>query len=355
MSPSEIVNQLRATLPRYTDLFTTNIANTAISVVSNIATATTPSAHGLVTGNAVLIANAVTPNSIASVSSSGLLFTFETAVNHDLTLGEQETVTLSGFTDPNWNGTFTLQAVPNRKQFVVQSTNSLPVLNSAEVLNEILTSGINGIFEITVTSTTEFTFTTTSRDTTSTVTIKSRPRITAVPDVDELARQYTEQEPNDLWAFVIPSPITASKDRSVKSDRINSRTAADDKRSNYSQNFSVYVLVPTQKQYSALEAMDICYQQLLFPFTKSLVGFKPTSPLTEQSVYIVTLLGSSNAGYNRATYTHQYDFEFAFDLVNNDAVEPISNQAFRDIPSTFLAGTDEPLTGTLNLDEEPLP
>lgn len=354
MSPSEIVNQVRATLPRYTDLFTDNIANTSISVASGLATATTPSNHGLKDGDAVLIANAVTPNSIVSVSVEGLLFTFETAVNHDLTLGEQETVTLSGFTDPDWNKSFILRDVPNRKQFVVQSANTVPTLNSNEELNEVLITGVNGIFEITKISNTQFSFNTSSRDTNTTATIKSNPRVTAVPDVDEMARQYTEQKIDSFWAFVVLGAVSASKDRSIKSDRLNSRTAADDKRSNYSQPFSIYVLAPAQDQYSALRSMDRCYQELLFPFTKSLVGFKPTSPLTEQSVFVVTFAGSSNAGYNRATYIHQYDFEFAFDLVNEDSVEPLSNQAFREIPSSFLVGNDEPLTGDLNLDEDPL-
>jgi len=352
MSPSEIVNQLRKLLPTFTDLFTDNITNTALSVTSGVATATTPSSHGLATGDAITIANAVTPNPIISFTKDGLNFTFKTSVNHDLTLGEQDTVTLSGFTDGDWNDTFTLKKVPNRTEFTVQSTNADPVLNTNEILDEILTGGNNGIFGITVTSTTIFTFATTSRDTTSTVTIKSEPRITAVPDLDELARQYTKQVPTKFWAFVIFNPIVASKDRSVRSDRINSRTAADDKRSNYSQTFSVFVVAPTPNQLSGLDAMDICYQDLLQPFSRSLVGFKPISPLSETGVYVVTLLGSSQALYNRAIYIHQFDFEFAFDLTNADAVDPISNQAFRDIPSTFIVGTDDPLTASINLDED---
>ncbi|MEK0324942.1 MAG: hypothetical protein QQN63_04490 [Nitrosopumilus sp.] len=352
MGPSEVVNQLRVLLPTFTDLFTDNISNTALSVTSGIATVTTPVDHGLATGDAITIANAITPNSIISFTKSGLNFTFKTSVSHDLTLGEQTTVTLSGFTDGDWNDTFTLQKVPNRTEFTVTSANADPVLNSNELLNEILTGGNNGIFGITVTSPTIFTFATNSRDTTSTVTIKSEPRITSVPGVDELARQYTKQPPTKFWAFVIFNAIVASKDRSVRSDRTNSRTASDDKRSQYSQTFSVFVVAPTQEQLSALDAMDICYQDLLLPFARSLVGFKPSSPLSEAGVYVVTLLGSSQAGYDVATYTHQYDFEFAFDLTNADSVDPISNQAFRDIPSTLVVGTDDPLTASTNLDED---
>ena len=353
MSPSEIVNQLKAILPRYTDLFTDNIANTAIVVSSGTATATTPAAHGLTTGDAITIADAVTPNPIASFTKDGLNFTFTTSAPHDLTLGEQSTVTISGFTDGDWNATFDLKAVPNRNEFTVQSVNADPTLNTNELLNEILVTGINGIFGITVTAPTTFTFTTTSRDTTSTVAIKSNPRVTAVPDIDELTRQYTDQSgPSNLWAFVIFNAVVASKDRSVRSDRTNSKTAADDQRSNYSQSFSVFVVAPTTNQFSALAAMDICYQQLLFPFAKSMVGFKPTSPLSESGVYTVTLLGSANAGYNRAYYIHQYDFEFAFDLTNDDRVEPISNQAYRDAETSLLAGSDTPLTADINLDED---
>lgn len=353
MNPSEIVNQLKAIMPRYTDFFTDNIANTAIVVSSGTATATTPAAHELSTGNAVTIADAVTPNPIVSFTKVGLNFTFTTSAPHDLTLGEQDTVTLSGFTDGDWNATFDLKAVPNRNEFTVQSVNSDPVLNTNEILNEILVTGINGIFEITVTGSTTFTFTTTSRDTTSTVVIKSNPRFTAVPDIDELTRQYTDQTDESIfWGFVIFNPVVASKDRSVRSDRINSKTAADDQRANYSQSFSVFVVAPTQDQLSALSAMDTCYQELLFPFTKSLVGFKPSNPLSEVGVYTVTLIGSANAGYTRAYYIHQYDFEFAFDLTNSDAVEPISNQAYRDAETTLIAGTDTALTAKINLDED---
>ena len=115
----------------------------------------------------------------------------------------------------------------------------------------------------------------------------------------------------------------------------------------------MFVVAPAQDQLSALSAMDACYQELLFPFTKSLVGFKPSNPLSEIGVYTVTLIGSANAGYNRAYYIHQYDFEFAFDLTNSDAVEPISNQAYRDAETTLIVGTDTALTADINLDEEP--
>lgn len=354
MNPTEIVNQLKAIMPRYTDFFTDNIANTAIVVASGTATATTPTAHGLSNGDAIIIANAVTPNPIVSFSKSGLNFTFTTSAPHDLTLGEQETITLSGFTDGDWNASFELKDVPNRNEFTVQSIASDPVLNTNEILNEILVTGINGIFGITVTTPTTFTFTTTSRDTTSTIIVKSKPRFTAVPDIDELTRQYTDQtDVNDFWAFVVFNPVVASKDRSVRSDRVNSKTAADDQRANYSQSFSVFVVAPTQNQLSALAAMDACYQELLLPFTKSLVGFKPSNPLSEVGVYTVTLIGSSNAGYNRAYYIHQYDFEFAFDLTSSDVVEPISNKAYRDAETTLIAGTDNLLTADINLDEEP--
>ena len=61
---------------------------------------------------------------IDTVVLMGNTAAISTATAHDLTLGwpPHATVQLTGFTDPEWNASFSLLDAPNRKNFEIDAT-----------------------------------------------------------------------------------------------------------------------------------------------------------------------------------------------------------------------------------------
>jgi len=112
MKTEEIVNQLKAILPRYTGDFTTNLSVSSLTQTAGVATATTATAHGLVVGEKVLIVGAKSPLSITSLTRVGNYVLAITSGKHPLIRGNT-TVEISGANQSNYNGTKTLYTDKN--------------------------------------------------------------------------------------------------------------------------------------------------------------------------------------------------------------------------------------------------
>ena len=166
MKLADVINQLRAVLPKYTDVFSSVINISSITVSGGVATIVTTGPHGFLAGANIVIGNAQVETPISAVSQDGNVFTFTTGSDHDLTLGwpEHEEVTLNGFTDSAWNDSFTVTDVPNRRNFKVRSANTIPTLNTNEVLLEIRSDGVNGRWSAIVINPTTFTVQTVTLD-----------------------------------------------------------------------------------------------------------------------------------------------------------------------------------------------
>ena len=112
MKTEEIVNQLKAILPRYTGDFTTNLSVSSLTQTAGTATATTSTAHGLTVGNKVLIVGAKVPLTITSLTRVGNYALAITSGKHPLIRGNT-TVEISGATQSDYNGTKTLYTDKN--------------------------------------------------------------------------------------------------------------------------------------------------------------------------------------------------------------------------------------------------
>ena len=112
MRLTEIVNQLKAVLPRYTNDFSTNLPITTLTRSGSLITATTSAAHGLSAGNKVLINGAKTPIIISSLnrvnqSVAGIETQYANAIcltKHNLTKNNLA-VEISGADQAEYNGT----------------------------------------------------------------------------------------------------------------------------------------------------------------------------------------------------------------------------------------------------------
>lgn len=359
MKLADVVAQLQLVLPKYTDYFSETIGITSITASGGVATVVASARHSLVTGDAVTISEVETETGISGVSQDGLVFTFTTSSDHDLTYGweEHSTITLSGFTDNDWNATFNLVDVPNRRNFKVQSTNSIPILNGNEILHEIRNDGVNGRYSVTVSNTTTFTVSGDFIDGDYTGgTVKKGVRITGAVNIERAIDQYTEMDINEMWCFVVMNDPEVSKDRATFSDATATRGTGDDLRIRLIDGFTVTFIKNVSQDQMGVNAMDIVRHDLLLPLLKTLYGTRFPTGLTGNMDFKTVLTGSGISEYNRATLAYTYAFECVMDMISADSVEPEDTRAFRDIDYTeTVNGTDtDNMTVTINLDEEPI-
>lgn len=357
----DVVNQLRLILPKYTDRFSGTLSVSSITASGGTVTVVTSSPHGLVDNQLVTVSDVTTQTPIDSVSQDGLVFTFGTSSNHDLTYGweDHETVSLIGFTDGAWNSNFTVTDVPNRATFKVQSTNTLPVLNGNEKLLEVRVDGPNGAYGVTVVDTTTFTFTNADVADGTYIGGKLSPsaRIAGTVDITRAIEQYTEQGITDLWGFVAMHDGEVSKDRSANSDAIATPSTGTSLRLRIIDGFTFFIVVNTTEDIAAQTAVDICRHELLLPVLKSVYGARFTTGLSSDTDFKTVLTGHAFVSYNQATYVHAYTFEMSMDLTDNDAVEQADTRAYRDTDYIHDFGTGNPvdnMTVTIDHDDTPL-
>lgn len=107
MKLKQIVNQLRAVLPKYTSRFSNTI--TLDSLISSGSTATaTKTSHGFLNGEYVTIKGAKIPYIVESLTRVGTQATIITTNDNQVTFEEDGTVEISGANESDYNGTKTL-------------------------------------------------------------------------------------------------------------------------------------------------------------------------------------------------------------------------------------------------------
>tara|TARA_R110000850_G_scaffold115092_2_gene230093 strand:- start:291 stop:1337 length:1047 start_codon:yes stop_codon:yes gene_type:complete len=344
MRISDVVKQIRAVLPNYTDLFGDAIGITSITASGNIATVTTTTAHGLSSGNAVTVAGVETRTPISSASQDGINFVFETGLDHDLTLGwpEHENIELGGFTDANWNTAFALKAVDNRRTFKVMSANTAPTLNGGEyLLEKDRVDGVNGAYSTTVTGANTFTVSGEFNDGTYTPvngSVNLNPRVAVVIDIDRALEEYTKQGVDDYWLFVEPMDAEVSKDRDTYSDATATIANGQDMRTRIIDGFVCYVVAPVTNQIAGEASLDVCRHDLLLPMMRTLYGTKFDTGLTNAADFRTILNGHGVAAYNKAYLVYRYEFQVTMDLTDDDTVLPTETRAFRDINYSLDVG-----------------
>ena len=355
MKISQIIGQLHALLPIYTGRFSDQIAFSGIVIAGGVATVTTTSAHGLATGAAVTLSGVQTLTAISGASLVGTTLTLTTGADHDLTLGwpEHANVTMSGFTNANLNGSFTLLASDNRRTFEILTAEAVPTLNGGELLHEVRAGGLNGRHSITVTTTTGFTFPVTIPDQTATGgTLSTGVRVTGSATLERAVDQFTAQGSGKLWGFVIPGNALVSKSRQADSDALSTATGAEDVRIRLVDPFDLVVFVPVKQDIAGVAAMDITRDEILQPILKSLFGATLDTGVAESGKIKVAFRGHGPIGYSGGGYLHRYSFELPFDITADDAVDPLDTAAFRDIPLTIEVGDGASID--INLDIDPL-
>lgn len=363
MQSADIVSQLAFALPQFTDKFTTNFSITSLTRIGTTVTATTSAAHGLDVGNQVNVLGAQTPLSIATLTRAGAIGTLVTDNPHDMTENFSTEVEITDAVEAEFNGTFVLLTVPNRKTITFTMADAGPTTGTGSPLllnGSSALQGYNGLKNVTATPTGttfqyEITDSTLFTPASGTILARTEPRISASISEERLLDVYTRQPAADLWAFVVLEDVFASKNRNIESDATDNIQRGDQYRQQIIQPFTVYIFIPTKAQIAGREARDDA-EDLFRSVCRSLL-FKPfASGLFAGAQGPVQFVNHGFIHYNSAFYVHGYNFQQVVDITFKDTVGYDLDVAFRDIIlNTGVSTGTEIMTANIDLDDEILP
>jgi hypothetical protein len=359
---SDIILQLAAKLPALVDDFTTSVGVSSLTRSGTTVTVTTSAPHGLNAGNAVNIVGAQTPISITSIDRVGIVATLVTSSDHDMTEGAFTQVEISGATEAEFNGTFTILSVRNRRTIDFQVTDSGPLsaTGSPLLLNGFsVLQSYNGLKSVTtapstVTFTYEVTDSTLFTPAAGTIVAKTSPRISGAATDERAIDSYTKQGNGDAWLYVVLNDVVGNKSRALDIDSTANIGRSSHFKQYASQTVSLYVFIPASEQISGRKARDRA-EELLKPICQSVLFSKFDSLLTNGKYNSLMFNEAGFHAYNTAFYVHRYTFEMTMLFGIGDTVGPDDDVAFRDISMSQLHNVG---TGVINseidLDDEPL-
>lgn len=363
MKAKDIINRLAAKLPALVDDFSDSFSISSLTRSGTTVTATTTAAHGLAVNRGVNIVGAKTPIEVISVTRVGILGTVNTKTDHDMTEGAFTTVELSGANEAEFNGTFTINRVLNRREitFIIadsgptSSTGAPLLLNGSSVLQSY-----NGLKKVTATpSATTFQYEVSDPElftpAAGTISVKVNARISGAATEDRAVDAYTEQNPGDAWIFVVMNDAVASKNRSLEIDGTDNIQRTQHFKQFISQTVSLYVAIPTSDTIGGRQARDRA-QELFQPICQSILFAKFDSLLTSGEYNALMFNEHGFQAYNTAFYIHRYTFEIQLLMGIGDTVGADEDVAFRDIEMTqgHNVGTGE-IMSNIDLDDEPIP
>lgn len=363
MKASDIILQLSAKLPQLVDDFTTSFAVSSLTRSGTTVTVTTTTAHGLSIGKSVNIVGAITPISISSITRVGIVATLVTAADHDMTEGEFTEVIIDGATESEFNGTFTLLKVPNRRTVTFKIADSGPtsatgsplLLNGSSPLQSY--NGLKRVDAIPTSTTFEYAVTDSTLFTPAqgTIAAKTSPRISGAVTDERAIESYTKQNTDDAWLYVVLNDIVANKDRGLNIDGTSNINRTNHFKQFASQTLDVFVFLPTSGQISGRKARDRA-EELLQPICQSVLFSKFDSLLATGKYNALMFNGSGFHAYNTAIYVHRFTFEMTLLFSFDDTVGFDEDVAFRDISMTQAhnVGTGVILSD-IDLDDEILP
>lgn len=375
MNGQDIVDKLAAIIPLYTDKFSGSIGITSIVPTGVTALVTTDAAHGLDDGQNVAIINADAPVQIdtGTFLRTGSQAVFETLQDHDLTLSARDvaaggkTITISGATEAEFNGTFQLINVTNRRKLIIAVTDAGPTTISGSPIVDDANGGIfNGLFPITLIDATQFEYTLpvsyTLPAAVSNAKVQTSIRIASVLDIDQYLQDiYTKQLLDDHQLIIQLGDVTQSKKRNEETDASSSTVGEYSFTPMLIQPFAIYIVMNASQDLTASQLRDQVEEEFVPAIFNSVLRAKFDTGFT-YSQYLATFTGHGVYGYsddngkNKAVYAHEVTFEQLTQLCREDMVGSDDNVAMRDVSYTLTTnlGTGE-LLADIDLDKEPIP
>ena len=371
ITPSMIVEHLGRYLPRVTNLFNDEIAATSASVGSgNVLTVVTPDPHGLSVGSPVTVSSGLVEVKINSAIVVNGFATFTTTSDHDLTEPRQaddlREITLAGFSDSAWNGTFEISDIPNRLNFTVPAPSgaSAPTLNGGEVLRierSVSVFGIQTVSTVPDANTITINLGSNTPDmngvTLHALKIVTAVRVSGAADIKRAEDMYTRRGNNELWAFVVMTDLDVSKDRHSINDAYATFSVQDEMRLRLLQNFGVLVFFPTDNSVSGATAQELAFGEVYRSLLQVLYGFTGFATDEDGSTFATVSTGHGITEYRKAYYMQAYEWQTPVDITVDNGWGFWESVAFRDIGGSLSMNTldnEEKFTLAIDLDDEPL-
>lgn len=357
MKAKDIVVQLLDQLPKHDDRFNDQIGIVSLVAVGNTVTATTSTAHGLADGAATTITGALVETPISSLTFLDGVVSAVTSSDHDLTLN-LSTATVKDATESDYNGTFELLTVKNRREFQyeISGTPTSPATGSPILLEDRI-DGYNGMFIITLVSSTVFTYEVDiapsgDADVTDAF-VNTQARISRVINIEHAIEAYTKHLDNQYWLFVSLEDVTVSRDRSLKSDHTVNAVKNQKIRLDTVRRVNIDVFFPSSNEYTAGKARDDA-EDVAVSLVSALMNFQPPSGYIDETQFILALNSHVAHAFVKPYYVHRYIFETREDILNEDGFQEVT-RAFRDINLDTNNSFEEVIaSATIDLDEEPL-
>ncbi len=365
MIAEDIIKLLVANLPRHTDSFSEQTAIDAITTTGSVATATVAAGHNLITDDLVTIVGATNDVAVDTLDRVETVATVVTLTDHDITLsardiagGVFDKITLSGFAESEFNGTFTLLSAPKRRIFTIQVADAGPVSGTGSgIAIDAAVNGYNQTVNVTVTSSTVFTYPhggSVVLDAGGSPIFHSLWRISgAITAPRFLDESYEATPAGELWAVVVLGDVVASKQRENRADsaaRFGGQSTYF--RQELTQPFQIYVVQTLTDDLSGRQARDTLEQEVVPAIFKSVVGYDFDTFFTAGQSKRVTFEDHSVFAYDTAVYAHEFNFEMEVEIIAEDIVPLDQDVAFRDVELTFNFQTGtQSRTATVDLDE----
>ena len=371
MKAIDIVLALQARMPVLTNDFTESVGLSSVTVSGTTVTVTTSAVHNLITGDTTNILNVLAPVTIASIDRVATVATIVTGEDHDFTLSDREKgkdvdkqVIISGATEAEFNGSFKLLNVLNRRKIEVEVADAGPITatGSPIIENGIASQfGYDGFYVVTVISPTVFTYELSKILTIDGIVDASSKaviefRIARVASLDRAVLAYTKKGLNEDFLFVAVGDVVANKNKDTQTDATYTNVGGDFYQQNLNQQCAVYLAQNATDGVAAGRQRDKAEETAPLIFKSILLQeFDTGFTVSERSKLTFVSHGFIETGLKPPVNMHEYIFEQNAELYIDDTIGADDNVAFRDIDFLFNTqiGSEE-FTGSVDLDEEPL-
>lgn len=377
MKGFDIAQQLARVVPNHTPDFSDSVDVLTLVPIGTTVTATTAAPHSLANGDTISILGAEAPATIdiSSFSRSGSIATFETLQDHDFTLSKRDaanggkTLIISGAVEPEFNGTFSIIRVINRRKLQIAVLDSGPTtISGAPLVENAGVNYFNGVFVVSnVTATTfEYTIDQPFALPASGGSIKAQTslRVLHVLNIDQYIDQVFRPETlTDNFLVVQLGAVTQSKSRNELTDATDSAINNTAYNPSLIQTFSVYVFLRVTDQLTAEQARDKVESEYVPAIFKAVVRYPFETGFFESS-YKATFVSHDQYAFGagselgRAVYVHEINFEQIARINEVDTNQDQFNVAMRDVSLSIRSdlGTEDSvsLDADVDLDEEPI-
>lgn len=364
MKAEHIVKALISKLPFLTTRFCDAVAINTITSVGLLATATVSAGHGRINSELVTVTGATAPITITSITRTGATAVVVTQTDHDFTLSAREvargmtlSAILTGATEAQFNGTFNILSVANRRTFTIavadsgaaSATGAPRLQNGSSALG-----GYNGSFNINVLSATQFTYPLQKAIPNAAAgapMLNSGHRITGAVSIDRFLDAYTKQATDKWWACVVLGDVVASKGRQNRTDSTDQAGDNEHFQQTVTQPFGVYLVAPASSAVAARPQRDDA-EDVVPLILRSLLRTKFPTGFSASAKNRATFTAHGLFMYNGPQYVHEITLEQNAEVLFDDSVGNDLDVAFRDFDLTLHTdlGTTA-LTAAVDLDE----